>query len=146
MKRQQITKFEIKYLIVLIVIAFIVIVIVEYRLDQVKEITVETRIDSVYLSKSNVSYHRRVTITIEDIGNIRSDLELISNLQGFNEWEYEPPLIKFSDYHYIPEIGHLPLPYIFFKQENSDTIVVRKDSFFLYFRFEDFKSLSQPDR
>ena len=140
MKGQRITRFEIKYLIVVITIALVFILISEYQLSHQKKINMVTRVDSIYLNQSNVSYSR-MTMTIKHIGSFPSVLELISNPQDFDGWDYEPPLIKFSGYRYIPEIGHVPLPYIFFKSENSDTIVIRKDSFFLYFRFKEFKDL-----
>jgi hypothetical protein len=135
MQRQRITKFEIKYVIVIITIAFVFITIGQIQFKNEKIVTIATRVDSIYLNKENVSYGR-ATIFIKDIGMFPSVLQLISNPEGFTQWDYEPPLGKFPGYNYVPQIADVPLPFVFFKKENNDTVVVRKDSFYLYFRME----------
>jgi hypothetical protein len=140
MQRKRITKFEIKYVIVIITIAFVFIAIDLIQIKNENKITITTGVDSIYLQKENVIYNRGA-ISIKDVGSFPSVLEVIFNPQGFNGWDYAPPLVKFPGYNHIPKIAEVPLPFVFFKRENSDTVVVRKDSFLLYFRFEEFKDL-----
>ena len=140
MQPKRVTKFELKYIIVILVFSLVFIVIGEYQLRHEKLITTATRVDSIYLQKENVVYNRGA-ISIKDVGSFPAVLEVTSNPQGFNGWDYEPPLVKLPGYHYVFKIVDVPLPFVFFKRENSDTVVVRKDSFLLYFRFEEFKEL-----
>ena len=112
----------------------------EWQLFNMPVVTRADSVDSVYLHKRNLTYSR-MTMTIEDIGSFPSVLELTANPQKFQAWDYTPPIIKGPGYRRTPKISEVPLPYIFFKRKNSDTVVVRKDSFFLYFRFIEFKDL-----
>jgi hypothetical protein len=112
----------------------------EWQLSNMPVVTRADGVDSVYLHKRNLTYSR-MTMTIEDIGSFPSVLELTANPQKFQAWAYTPPIIEGPGYRRTPKISEVPLPYTFFKRKNCDTVVVRKDSFFLYFRFIEFKDI-----
>ena len=137
---QRVSKGQIIFAAILVFVFIGFNLLGEWQLSNMPVVTRADSVDSVYLHKRNLTYSR-MTMTIEDIGSFPSVLELTANLQEFQAWDYTPPIVKGPCYRRTPKISEVPLPYIFFKRENSDTVVVRKDSFLLYFRFVEFKDI-----
>lgn len=86
--------------------------------------------DSVLVKNANTMV--RGVILLDGIGYISFNSELIANPQGFEEWEGN----KRSSSPIKPTIWDVPFPIYVSKKGNTDTLLVIKDTFHLYFRLE----------
>lgn len=89
-------------------------------------------LDSVLVKGSSTRV--RGVILIRPYGYVSVNSKLIDNPDGFTEWDSHAPIISFEEHEYITKLWDVPFPYYLSKNQNSDTIIVDKDGFTLYFR------------
>lgn len=96
------------------------------------QVNYQMKIDSTYLSE-NVTYgFRRGGIFFKEDRWICPSCELVENENNFSEWiDHEP--IAFGKKPRVHELWDLSLPFLLYKESNSDTLVIVKDGFTLKF-------------
>lgn len=99
-----------------------------------KKITNNDFIDSVILTSENTNI--RGVIYVEKHGYMSVRCELVRNPQNYNGWRYNGPVVSFEDSKHIHILNDLSFPYLIYKKPDDDTLVVRKDSFYLYFKIK----------
>ena len=121
------------FCICLLVALVIIIVKQNIHYSTAPRVNKLTKIDSTLVMKSNTSL--RGAIYIKNIGFLNTAYsELISNPDKFQNWNSKGPEISFTEIEYVNNLNDVPLPYLIYKKENSDTIYIKKDIFNLYFK------------
>lgn len=91
-------------------------------------------IDSVILISENTNI--RGVIYIKGIGYMSVRSKLVQNPQNYKGWRYDGAIVSFENSKPIHIINDLSFPYLVYKKPNDDTLLVRKDSFYLYFKLK----------
>lgn len=126
--------FIIGYFLLILAVVIFLNVKTHFHYKDSNKINSVDALDSTFIEQSESSI--RGVIRIEDKGYLSTSAELIYNPQNFHGWENNGPVVSFTKHKYIQKLNDLPFPYLIYKKVNNDTLIIRKDSFYIYFKID----------
>lgn len=123
------TKIIITIVIALVVI-FIGLIIASQFTQSPNSVNQSTEIRLVKIT----NIQNRGSIFINDTLVINSSSKLLIGAEGYDGWSNRGPIVDYDTIPYIHTLGDLKPPYFLEKEKNSDTIVVKKDGYTLFFK------------
>ena len=96
-----------------------------------KYITYEEYVDTSEVEPTSVT---RGILVFNNSRYVSMGCELVENKSGYDDWERVGPLIDLNNIPHIHTLFDLSLPYSIYKEKNTDTFEIIKDTFVLKFK------------
>lgn len=127
------------FITIFVIITLIIVITgsLEHR-EKFRNIRVISKSDLIDTTYVTIENEEKEVILLNDSLMIFSHIELIENYDNFNDWK-NLPVISLNNKKNKYTLMNVTYPYIIFKEIDSDTVIVIKDTFELKFKLNKFK-------